>query len=73
MRIDRLSYDPRYVEIGAPIAELRGDLRFLAEQMGLKIPILPISNPKEKKIFNDFMAGEGSSARDGDWRKSVLS
>ena len=53
-----LNYDDKYVTKGKPHKELEGkhDLWFLADRMGLVGPPLHIAHPKEKRIFNDFMA-----------------
>lgn len=50
-----LDYDDMYVKKGPCHASLHGDLRFIAERSGVVCPPMPISHPKEKVIFNQFM------------------
>lgn len=52
--IGPLSYSTAYVDPGKPDPSLKGDLRFVAQQMRLKLPPMPIATPKEIKIYNDF-------------------
>ena len=51
-----LNYDEDYVEQGCPHQGLTGDIKFLAQRMKVVGPPLHIYHPREKKIFNDFMA-----------------
>jgi hypothetical protein len=52
--IGSLSYDSRFVTFGDPHPNLKGDLKFVARKMGLKLPPLEISSRDERIIFNDF-------------------
>ena len=54
--IGPLTYDERFVELSdVPAAHLKGDLRFIASQMKLKYPALPIDSVEEVKLFRDFI------------------
>ena len=54
--IGPLTYDERFVELSeVPAAHLKGDIRFIASQMHLKYPALPIDSVEEVKIFRDFI------------------
>jgi hypothetical protein len=53
--IGPLTYNPRFVEFGDPAEHLTGDLEFMASQMNLKYPILPIGSKEEVKIYNEFV------------------
>lgn len=61
--IGPLSYDSTYVVKGKPDENLKGDLYFIAKQMGLKYPILHIGSSAEIKLFNEFMmSNKGTKA-----------
>ena len=53
--IGPLSYSDQYVKKGEPHANLKGDLKFLASQMNLELPPLPVASRKEIKIFTEHM------------------
>ena len=50
-----LSYDTDFVDKGPPDPKLRGDVKFIAEQTGLVLPLFPIATREEIKIFTEFM------------------
>lgn len=50
-----LSYDADFVDKGPPDPKLRGDVKFIAEQTGLVLPLFPIATKEEIKIFTEFM------------------
>ena len=53
--IGPLSYDENYVEVGAPDDSLSGNMLFIAERMGLVLPLMPIATMREIQIFTTFM------------------
>lgn len=54
--IGPLSYDSRYVDCGQPSPKLKGDLRYVANKMGLVFPLLPISTREEYKLFTNHIS-----------------
>lgn len=54
--IGPLSFDTRFVEKGDPDERLTGDALFLAQALGVKKPPMPVSDPVEKKMFNDKLS-----------------
>ena len=52
--ICHLTYSPRFVEVGNPSKNLKGDLKFIASQMNEKYPILSISSKEEVAICREF-------------------
>jgi hypothetical protein len=53
--IGPLSYDENYVEVGVPDDCLSGNMLFIAEKMGLNLPLMPIGTMKEIQIFTTSM------------------
>ena len=53
--IGPLNYDEAYVENDPADPRLKGDLKFVAEQMGLICPPLHVSHPDEKRIINNYL------------------
>ncbi|KAL7535177.1 hypothetical protein ACHAXR_006318 [Thalassiosira sp. AJA248-18] len=49
-----LTFNEDYVERGEPAECLKGDLRFMAERMGLKYPFFPPSTKKELGMIKRF-------------------
>jgi hypothetical protein len=62
--IGPLSYSADYVTKGEPHPTLKGDIRFLAKQMGLVDPPMPISHPVEKAMFNRYKGSHGKKDAD---------
>jgi len=52
--IGPLSHSDDYISQGPPDACLKGDILFVAKQMGMTHPPLPISHPQEKAMYNNF-------------------
>jgi len=52
--IGPLSYSADYVTTGEPHPSLKGDAQFMAKQMRVVYPPLPISHPIEKDMFNRY-------------------
>jgi hypothetical protein len=50
-----LNYDSKFVEIGPPDPNLKGDMLFLALRMKLRGPPLHIAHPREMHLFNEFL------------------
>ena len=65
--IGPLSYSDRYVHVGEPHPSLKGDLKFLAKQMRLKLPPLPVAGRKEVKMFTDFMISCSGKPKESDF------
>ena len=59
--IGPLHYSSNYIESGMPNDRLSPDIKFIAEQMNLKCPPLPIAHPHEKKIFSDYYGNHPNS------------
>ena len=54
--IGPLSFDSKYVTKGPPIKELKGQVKWLAQQMKVKCPPLPMCGTyEENKLFKDFI------------------
>lgn len=53
--IGPLSYDADFVEKGQPNPILQGEMKFMAERMGIREPLQPIAHPDEVKMFTNFM------------------
>ena len=51
-----LSFDPRFVEKGAPADHLKGDLLFMAKRMEVKYPPLPPCTEQEFGMIKNFCA-----------------
>ena len=63
-----LCYDADFVDKGPPDPKLRGDVRFIAKQTGLVLPLFPIATKEEIKIFTEFM-GESPQPTDANFKK----
>ena len=60
--IGPLCYADEYVEVGEPAPELKGDIWFVAKQMGLRYPPMHIGTKEEIKIFTEFMKNHTPTA-----------
>ena len=65
--IGPLSYSDQYVKKGEPHANLKGDLKFLALQMNLELPPLPVASRKEIKIFTEHMIQCSGKPKESDF------
>ena len=59
--IGPLHNSSNYVVAGVPDHRLAPDIKFIAKQMNLQFPPLPIAHPHEKKTFNDFYGNHPNS------------
>jgi len=55
--IGPLCYSQDFVVQGDPLPELKGDIFFIAKQMNLKCPPLPIVTQEEKILYNKLIQG----------------
>jgi hypothetical protein len=46
------NYDANYVEVGVPDDSLSGNMLFIAEKMGINLPLMPIGTMKEIQILS---------------------
>lgn len=65
--IGPLSYSDRYVKVGESHPSLKGDLKFLAKQMKLELPPLPVASRREIKMFTDFMINCSGKPKESDF------
>ena len=61
--IGPVSLDEQFVKKGPPMSCLKSDIKFIAEQMGVNCPPLPVAGRTETKIFHQFMRDNPSMNR----------
>ena len=64
--IGPLSNDSRFVECGKASPNLKGDLAFVAEKMGLVFPLIPMSTIDEMKLFTKHIKKNKDAITDRD-------
>jgi len=67
--IGPLSYSTDFVTQGKPHKNLKGDILFVAKQMKLEIPPLPIVSIEERQLFNTHMRDHPDATRESDWQR----